>query len=301
MRALALAVALAGCGGNLTAEGEHHRYVISKLEFPMTDAEVMTYSRDVDGDSSVDNLFARPAIALATHGILIESGNTLALANATLLMLADLQARDLTTAAAAGFEMFLGENPTPTPCVSETSCGHHLLGTGEFDTRFELDHAPALVGTIRDGAFSSVSGELNIEISATQERIIREGVQIPLIAARVELTSIADDAIDGVITGAVERDKAIAIGSDLSDDIRHADFDCDVSATPPECGCTTELGTILMREFDLDRNCLLLSEEVTAVVEAFAPLATADVSIDGVAAASFGVGFHAVPATFTPD
>jgi len=42
MRGLAVAVALAGCG-NFTAEGDHHRYVVSKIEFPMTDAEAMTF------------------------------------------------------------------------------------------------------------------------------------------------------------------------------------------------------------------------------------------------------------------
>lgn len=193
---VALALAFAGCSGGLTIEGEHRRYVVSKLEFPMTEAEATTFGLDVDGDGHVDNLFASPAIALAKRGILIEAGNDAALANAQLLMLADLQARDLTTAAAAGFEMFLGENPTPTPCTSATSCGHHLMGTGKFDVRFELDHAPSLVGTIRNGTFSSATGELGLEISAVPNRLTAEGVEIHLIGARVVLTRIADDAIE---------------------------------------------------------------------------------------------------------
>lgn len=87
----------------------------------------------------------------------------------------------------------------------------------------------------------------------------------------------------------------------LAGDIRRAEFDCDVSEAPPTCGCTSELGVILMRELDLDHNCLLTSNELAPVDDAFVLLGTSDVSIDGIAGASFGVGFHAVPATFTPD
>jgi hypothetical protein len=295
MRAVAIALALAGCGG-FSPEGEHRRYVIAELDLPTGPTETTRLSRDVNGDNRAENRFAQVFTALAENGANLEDHYAHSIPRGGYLELVDLQARDLATASAASVQLYKGKEPTPTPCSSSMICGQHLKGTGHFEVESPyLSETAELPGTIRGGVFVSLPGDLLFD---PWEHSF--GTAVTAIGARIELTYLADDKIEGVISGAIERATAISLGQQWLEDMGRSDLACDIRGTPPDCGCSTPFSLSLMRTYDTDRNCLLLDDELDPLEALLAPLDTSDVSLGGRAALSFGIGFRAVAATFEP-
>lgn len=293
--AVAVALALAGCSG-FAPEGEHRRYVITTLDLPTAPTDTQRVSRDVDGDGRLDNRLAQVFTALADIDVSFEELYYDAIQRGSLLELIDVQSLDVVTAAAASVQLYKGKNPTPTPCASSDQCGQHLRGTGHFEVQSTyLAETEQMPGTIRDGVFVSAAGDLVFD-----PWVYSYTTPVTAIGARVEISHFGATEIDGVISGAIERAAALSLGQQWLEDLDRSDIACDIGGTPPDCSCSTPMSLALMRRYDVDRNCLLLSAETEPLGALFSPLDASDVSLGGRAAVSFGIGFRAVAATFDP-
>lgn len=288
-----LLFALAACDGELTAEGPHHHYVIDKLYLPTSAAGVIDdVSLDLDGNGSKDNQLGRALGGLGDRGFDVNIGDDFAIAAGNVLLLVDFQTFDYGSAPASGIRVLLGANPSPSPCRTATDCGHHLTGTGTFDVDFRSQDVSQLVGTIRAGTFASGTGSFSIQLSVGNDSPGASAHEVPLVGARVVVDTASDSDLHGVIGGGVPRDKMMELASSLVLDL---ELVSDACTTSGGCTCASTYARSLLNALDANGDCILTSDEAGVP---FAGVTDADLSVDGEAAISFGIGFHAVPGTF---
>jgi hypothetical protein len=280
------------------ASGTHYHYILNSLTWPRSVTEARTDGFDLNNDGTVDNQLGMVSSTLSVLGLNAQTPEDQAIAHGTVLMLADLQTTDLTTASGAGYTMYLGTDPNPAPCngASDTICGHHLTGTGAFDAA-ATPRDPQLIGSMTSGVLTAGPGHLSMGLSIATSK----PVTVTLLGARVKLTVTATGITTGILGGAIpvgDFHSTIfpAMQQSATEAIAH---DC-TGMNPPGCGCApNSIGANLIVTFDANHNCAVSEPEIennSIVQSMFAP----DVTIDGQTALSVGFAVTGVKATFTP-
>jgi len=275
------------------------RYVIDHEHLPTNSNEALMYGLDLDNDATVDNQFGMVEAAFAGMGFDDQPAVDHVIDTGAVIMLADLEAADLTTAATASFTIYGGANPMPAACngSADTTCRHHLAGTATFDVATTSAHDTPLAGTVAANVFTGGPGQVHFPVS-----LLGATVFMPLIGARVKLTAITDSGVTGVVAGAISQ---TTIDSTLIPAIRlgvtaQIANDCHALTTPPACGCVDgSRGKTFLSLLDANQDCAVTNDEIKNNSLFMALLAT-DVVIDGQPALSMGVGVTGVHAAFTP-
>ncbi|MEO8840585.1 MAG: hypothetical protein ABI591_21745 [Kofleriaceae bacterium] len=275
------------------------RYVIDHEMLPTNNSQALMYGLDLDNDATVDNELGMVDAAFAGMGLTTQPALDHVIDTGAVIMLADLEAADLTTAATATFTMYDGANPMPAACsgTADTTCRHHLTGTATFDVASTSAHDTALPGAIAANVFTGGPGQLHFPVS-----LLGATVSLPLIGARVKLTGITATGLTGVVAGGISQ---TVIDSTLIPALRLAVTaqianDCNALTSPPACGCTGgSIGETYLSLLDANQDCTVTVDEIKTNSLVMALLAP-DVMIDGQMAVSMGVGVTAVHAAFTP-
>ena len=312
-RALLLAAALvpmtlAACGGSgddqPTPEGPHYHYVANKVFVPTSSNESREYGLDLNGDGTVDNQLGNTLAALKSQGGFdVQTTIDTSVNEGSIILLAAFQTKDFTSSSAAGIQVFLGSNPMPAACngSADTTCGHHLDGTGSFDIDPNGPSNAALSGKIVGGTFTGGPGNLSLQIAVGGT----EPIQLDLIGAKAKASGITDTQIGSGTSGGVIFAGAItkndidtkiipAIQPQLETTIMR-----DCTQVLPDCGCmASSTGSTILSFFDANKDCHVSLDELktnSLVMSLLQP----DVTIDGQMALSIGVKATAVKATYT--
>src|SRR5690348_8073662 len=110
------------------AQGTHAHYVVDRLMVPTTNQQAQMYALDLDGNGTVDNQLGSDLATLQSMGADVQGSVDTAVNDGDILMLVDIQTTAFDNATGAGFSLYAGENPNPSPCSGpgDTTCRHHL-------------------------------------------------------------------------------------------------------------------------------------------------------------------------------
>ncbi|MEM9489188.1 MAG: hypothetical protein AAGC55_08585, partial [Myxococcota bacterium] len=231
----------------------------------------------------------------------------------TVILLANVESDDLSESDCAGLSIYLGSNPSPSPCADETdeTCRRHLDGSGQFDVQPVAAGDAAIAGVLSSGRFATTSdsqpGSFAIALGFGEDTTL----SFNLVAARAEITVSETGLMSGVLGGAITEDdlqnSILPTAHQLLVDV----IEVDCTGVPPDACCTPDsAGAALISSLDLDDDCAVSLTELrengflrtllTPDVDlfdgdgAFAPGAdNLDESI------SVGLGFTATGASFT--
>jgi hypothetical protein len=319
LAAAVLPMSLVACGGDdggtIVPEGEHYHYVVNQAFVPTTNTQAREYGLDLNGDTQVDNQLGMVLSTLAGMGFDIQGTIDAAIAEGSITLLVDIQTKDFTNTAAAGIQVFLGDNPMPAACnageeyneMTKTGCKRHLDGNGSFSIAAGSPDNAALGGKIVGGTFTGGPGNVTLQIALGGT----EAINLNLIGARAKASSISETGIGSgtmggvVIAGAVTKqdiDNEVipAIQAQLVPTIERDCPGTDPAANPP-CGCAADsTGKTILGLFDVapTKDCKVTVDEIknnSLIVSLLAP----DVEIDGTMALSIGLKATAVKGTFT--
>ena len=277
-----------------------HRYVMDHETVPTAPNESNIYGLDLNNDGIVDNAFGMVEASLGSMGLPVESVVSHGIDIGSPITLVDLAAADLTTATTATATLYTGANAMPVPCngTGDTTCRHHLAGTGTFDIAATSARDTALTGAIAANVLTAGPGTLHFPVT-----VFGSTVTVQLIAARVKLTGLTDTAVmSGIVAGGIPKSEldtkvfpAIAAGATAA-----VAVDCNALTSPPGCGCTaSSTGATYISLFDTNQNCAVTTDEIASNSLIMALFAT-DLTVGNTKAMSFGVGITAIHAAFTP-
>lgn len=292
-------------GNTVNPDGADNTFVVDTLAVPSSGPEADEVALDLDGDSQPDNQLGGLLGTLSTYVDVSAEVNE-QLAQGGIILLANLKATDLVDATGVGLYVYLGADPDPAPCLDETDteCGRHLDGSGSFSIDPESPEDAVIIGANDGGSFSGGPGEVTIEIA-----LAGQSLALTLIGARAEMDVSADGLTGGKLGGAITVDDITnEIVPAITVVIQGLLAEC-TGGTAPDCGCEGGTETIRGLFDDAPADCMVTEEEVLdSPVTAL--LTTADVDLldasgnpgtDGTnESVSLGVGFSAVPGTFTP-
>jgi len=318
-----LALPLIACGGGgehqPTPEGPHYAFVASKLSVPVNNNQAREFGLDLNGDKTVDNQLGMVLGTLAGQGFDVQGTIDSAIAEASIILLADFQSASFDSTSAAGLQVKLGDMETPAACAAgeqylcklangteckstETGCtcagcGKHLTGAGVFTIDANSPDNAAVAGKVVGGTFTGGPGDITLKIALGSA----EGIELDLIGARAKATGITEAGITSlIIAGALTKEdldgKVIpAIHQQLEPIIAE---DCPMPAAA-DCGCMAgSTGKTILNLFDtMPKNCGVTVDEIknnTLIQSLLAP----DVKINGKDALSLGIKAVAVKGTF---
>lgn len=296
-------------------------YVVSKVNVPGSQAEAVgVYGFDLDGDEEAENKVGTTLATLKNAAnVDVPASVDKAISEGSAILLIDLKASDLASASCASASVYLGANPSPAPCLDDTDtvCGQHLAGTGQFDIAEASPTDAIVLGRIINGIFEG--GPDAVE-GATSSTIVIElpviagapPLRLSLLGAHIDIQQVsADGLMEGRLGGAVPvSDVETSILPTLHQYIEAAIAE-DCTGTAPECCADLEsTGATLLGIFDADKDCAVPLQELqdNALI---ASLLNADVDMldadgnyapnsDGTKESlSLGLGFTATTATFT--
>ncbi|MBK9033582.1 MAG: hypothetical protein IPL61_20350 [Myxococcales bacterium] len=300
-------------GGDDVITGTDNTFVVSKVQLPASANEATMLGLDIDdvaGDSNngIDNQLGTflgslrgiaPGLDLQTS--LDESVDT-----ASVLLLANVKATDLTNANGAGMWVYIGDGTTATPAActdaNDTVCRHHLDGTGMFTIEAGTQTDAKLAGRIMAGKFSGGPGTINLQLSLNAGS---PPLDLPLTLAKAEINVSANGF------GAGSKLGGAILQTDIESKIHPAiqgivtdlvDRDCVGTRTPPMCGCpsgSTGASVLGFLDTAMPRDCVVSLAEVTSTLNS---LLTTDIDVnkDGTNdAVSLGIGVLATKGTFT--
>jgi hypothetical protein len=324
-----LPISIAACGsdsGTIKPEGMHYHYVANQVNVPTNNTQARAYGLDLNGDGTVDNQLGMVLGTLASMGFDIQGNINTSVADGGIIVLIDFQTKDFTSTAAAGVAAYLGANPTPPACngSADTTCQHHLTGTGSFEIAAGTPTNASLAGKIVGGTFTGGPGDLALQIAIGGQTPI----ELDLIGARAKASAISATAI-GATTAPNTATAASTGGVNLGGAITQEDLNnkiipqiqqqlgpiivrdccgtgntahptCDATANPP-CGCVDgSTGKTILGLFDTaPKDCTVTVTEIqtnSLIMSLLAP----DVTINGKMALSLGINVTTVGATFTP-
>ncbi len=310
----ALSLGLIACGGGddddggtIDPTGTNNTFVVSALNLPENAAEAMMLGLDIDGKAN-DGVDNQLGMVLGSIGALapdldLQASVDEQVDQGSIILLANLLAKDLTNASGVGLWVYLGDNPTPAACTdaNDMVCRRHLAGGATFSIASGSPTDAKLAGRIVNGKYTGGPGNVTLQIALAGGTPI----DLPLQRARAEFNSVtAAGWTSGKIGGAISQaDINTQVVPAIGDTVRTSfDETCDVGGTPPNCGCTAgETGETLRGLFDKTPNdCTITDAEVQAVVSGFL---TSDIDLDGDGtndALSLGIGVSAVAGTYTP-
>lgn len=320
LSALAVPLTLVACGGddggseNVVPEGTHHQYVVSKTSVIPTAPHSPTepgFGLDVGGktsttlDGRIDNQLGTALSILSGLSADLSVQGTLdtAINQGSVILLVDFQSKDFVNSN-AGFGIKFGASPNPAACTgtSDTTCGHHLMGGASFQVATDSPNDTSLAGKLAGGTFEGGPGELSLQITIGNTTPIL----LPLINARVKVTSVSATSlkalVGGMITGA---DLKTYVGGALQASVAPLVADgCNDLTHPPECGCMGLAATIMTVADGADGtapDCAISAQELLQN-RATGVYTTPDVcstsSCTAPDALSVGLNIEAVSATF---
>src|SRR5690606_38520620 len=140
----------------------------------------------------------------STAGLDIKGSVNENVLDGSVILLADLQATDLTKASGVGFRVFQGASPSPAACTEPAdpdTCGQHLAGDASFSIAPGSPENALVVGSLVGGRFTGGPGNMSLTLA------LAPGVppiSFELIGARVEAVVAADGSsiTDGKLGGA---------------------------------------------------------------------------------------------------
>lgn len=317
-----LALPLIACGGGgedqPTPEGPHYGYVANKLLVPVNNNQAREYGLDLNNDKTVDNQLGMVLGTLAGQGFDLQGTVDEAIAEGSIIVLADFQTSSFTSTAGAGLQIKLGDMEMPAACNAGeeylcklsngtecdstdagcvcSGCGHHLAA-GTFTIDPNSPQNAAVAGKIVNGVFTGGPGDITLKLAIGSA----EGIELDLIGARSKASGLSETGMESVIiAGALTKDdldmKVIpAIHAQLAPLITE---DCPTPSAA-DCGCVAgSTGKTVLNLFDtMPKDCGVTVDEIknnTLIQSLLAP----DVTIDGKMALSLGVKATAVKATF---
>ncbi|GAB4522810.1 MAG: hypothetical protein Tsb0020_41230 [Haliangiales bacterium] len=302
-----------------TAPEGDHTYVMNAVLLPRTINEAVSlYGLDIDGKAGdsqggVDNVVGSSLASLGAVDIDVATTVSTAVADGTIILLANLRADSLTNTSCADVSVYLGEQADPAPCADEndTECGRHLQGDASFVVSADSPDDATVGGRIIGGAFSvragDVPGSITLELPAVEGV---DPIAVNLIGAQIAIESVSEDGLmQGVIGGAVEVSEIEnSIIPALQQYVTTLLADCTDAA--PNCCPADSTGAQALEILDENMDCTVSNEEIATnqyvellldpdmdLLDAsgnFAP--NTDGEDDSL---SLGLGFTATTATFT--
>ncbi len=312
--ACALPLSFAACGssgggGPPVPEGPHYGYVVSSASVPKTDQEATSFGLDLGSSTSsqldhvVDNNLGKVLAFLAGPpvNINIQSTVTTAIDRGNIILLIDVQTKDLMNSSAAGFGVKIGTMPVPPACTDATDmvCRHHLDGHGSFTVAADSP-ADAVGGTIASGAFTGGPGEVALQIAIGTTTPIN----LDLIHARVQATIKPDNTLTATIGGLVTQDELkTQIGPVLQSQVMSLITTQCTPGGAGTCGCpaSSTAATLLGLGIDANGDCMISVDEIlnfTIVKSLLLPDSCSKDSCTTADSLSIGVQVQAVKATF---
>lgn len=297
----------AACGGGdddgpLTPEGEYYPMVVDSVVTPASSAEASDLGLDIDGNGRVDNQLGMVLATLGTQGLEVKPQLEEAVATGSLVLLAEVQTTDFTSAPAAGLTVYIGDPDqiTPAPCTDDTmldTCGQHLMGTGSFAISADSPTNGTVAGPFVGGRFNGGPGQVRLQLSLTEGAA---PVNLDLIGARAELRGVSADGItDGIIAGAITEEDINTKVLPAVVELLVPSIEEDCEPVGAECNCVADsTGDGVLALFDDNDDCMVTVMEIQEnglVGTLLAP----DVVIDGKPSISLGVGISAKKATFS--
>ena len=314
--ACALPLSMAACGGSSSdgpsvpvPEGTHYGYVVSNASVPTNDAQVMQFGLDLGSpkssklDGTVDNRLGTALSTLSGLMFKVQDPVTTAIDHGDIILLVDLQTKDLMNSSAAGFSVEIGATPNPPACNpagGDAICRHHLDGHGSFQIAAGSPTDALVAGKIVSSAFSGGPGDLGLQLALGATAAIN----LNLVHARVQATLNPDNTLTATLGGLVLHDELIAqIGPVLQAQIMGLLTTQCTPGGPGTCGCptTSQANTLLTLGLDADGNCMITTQEVTNFSLVKTQLQADSCSTDTCTASdavSLGIKVQAVKATF---
>ncbi len=281
--------------------GGHLHLVIDKVTLPASNTEARMLGLDLNGDAAVDNNLGMIIATFRGMGLdsrpmmdkLVDTGAT--------IRLGDVVAPTFPSSMTATFALYEGQNPMPPACSSaqDTTCRHHLTGSGSFSLA-PSPVEPPLSGTLIDGDLVAGPGHATITL------VIADSLPftVTLLGARVQLTATfgSPATATGRLGGAISKADIDTVVIPAMHDGFEATVmrECTMLSSPPGCGCPQDsnAGTLLAIFDTTPQDCSISIAEVqnnALFMSLFAP----DVGVEATQALSVGVGVHAVTASFT--
>lgn len=277
-----------------------HHYVVATQRLPSSPLiDASNPAVDLTGDSVGDNSFGRVLGYLATHGLVLQTSVSVGVRRGDVLLLAEVTARDLGEGPAT-FALFTGDRAgtEPPPCPdsggnTELFCGQHLDGTATIPLSPSTARDAALTGTFVAGELSASGAVLEIDLALGTAPTTLRLVDPRVVAGAIDETGIHD----GIIAGAISQSDLDSLVAALLGTINAALAApaCSYNTTTQACMCTDQSANDLQKAFDAGNNCAVSEAELRGQSMVM-PWLVPDLS----AGVSFGMGFTAVPATFTP-
>lgn len=315
--ACALPLSIAACGSSnnddnpiITPEGQHYGYVVSGISLPKTPAEAVQVGLDLGSDTSSkpdgapDNKLGRLLGTLASPPIKIDIQGTVntAVSHGDIILLVDVQTKDLQNSSAAGFGVKIGATPNPAPCTdaNDATCGRHLDGHGSFTIAANSPPDAVVAGKITSGAFTGGPGDVSLQVAIGSTTPI----SLDLVHARVNATLKPDGTLTATVGGLVTQAQLMTqIGPVLQSQIMGL---LTTECTPGgagTCGCPADstANTLLGLGIDADHNCMITIDEILNFSVTKSLLVPDSCSKDSCATAdalSIGIQVQAVKATF---
>ena len=317
------ALPLIACGGGgedqPTPEGPHYAYVASQLFVPTNNNQAREFGLDLNADKTVDNQLGMVLGTLAGQGFDVQGTIDEAIAEASIILLADFQTTSFSSTAGAGLQIKLGDMETPlacntgeeyacklangTECKSTdtgctcSGCGRHLTN-GTFTIDANSPDNAAVAGKIVNGTFTGGPGDITLKIALGSAA----GIELDLIGARAKATGLSEAGMESVIiAGALTKEdldgKVIpAIHGQIAPIITE---DCPNNPPAADCGCVAgSTGKTVLNLFDtMPKDCSVTIDEIknnTLIQSLLAP----DVTINGKMALSLGIKAKTVKGTF---
>ena len=303
---LAIPATLVACGGSdddgqEPPAGPHYKYVVNKAFVPTNNNQAREYGLDLNNDTVIDNQLGMVLGVLAGRGFTVQATIDEAVAQGSIILLADMQTESFSASNAVGLSVKLGANPSPPACTdaNDTVCGKHLTGAGTFQISPQSPSDATLEGKIKSGVFQGGPGTIKLQIALGGDTPIT----LELIGARAKASTITETNVGEIIVGgavtktALDNDVIPAIHAQLGPLITR---DCTNLSAPPACGCADpSTGKTVLGLFDTaePKDCAVTVEEIktnSLIVSLLAP----DVTIDGTPALSIGLKATAVKGEF---
>jgi hypothetical protein len=301
-----------GDDGGVNPDGENNTYVINDVGIPTDANQAAQLSLNIDDMSGTDHKLSDLLALLAGQtGLDIQGAVSEEVARGGIILLANLQATDLTNATGVGLSVYLGADPDPAPCTDpkdpKDPCGLHLDGSGSFSIDADSPEGIVLVGENVNGQFSGGPGEVTIELSLSQ---LADPLVIRLIGARVEAGVAADGLSSGILGGAITIDDINNVVLPGLADLIASLLEADGCTTTAPCCPADSTGEAILNFLDEDDDCLIPVEELQDSSLLSSTIGEPDVDLldgdefapntDGVRdSISLGFGFSAVSGTFT--
>lgn len=267
-----------GGSNNQHYDGLHYGYVVDRVFVPTVQSQVQQYGLDLGNaissklDGIVDNSFGTTLAILSAQSFPTQQKINSLIDRGDIIHLIDLQTADFVNAGNVGLTIKTGQNPVPSACNSsvDSTCRHHLTGTGAFAVSFESPTDATIGGKITNNVLDGYSNVITLQIIFDGNTL----VNFNLIHARISATLISESnimtaTVAGLITRTDLITKIVPVIQDQFQTIIESNCGELRFRTPPNCSCTgNSAGDKLLRTFDgdvtngVDRDCQISTAEI---------------------------------------